>query len=70
MNRKVSFAPGEYYHVYSRGIEKRKIFLDQRDHERFMALLYIMNQSDSFHFANFLKYHKLEKFFRKNELNR
>lgn len=33
------FAPGEFYHVYSRGIEKRKIFLDGADHKRFMSLL-------------------------------
>ena len=63
MQRKITFAPKEYYHLYSRGIEKRKIFLDQKDHKRFIALLYIMNQSDSFHFTNFLKYHKMEEIF-------
>jgi len=63
MERKIKFTQGEYYHVYSRGVEKRKIFLDGKDHERFLALLYIMNQNTPFNFANFLKYHKLEEIF-------
>ena len=63
MDRKIKFAPGEHYHVYSRGIEKRKIFLDHKDYKRFMALLYIMNQAPSFHFANFLKSHTLKEIF-------
>ena len=63
MERKVKFAPKEYYHLYSRGVEKRKIFLNTRDYERFMALLYIMNQPNAFHFANFLKKKKLEEIF-------
>jgi putative transposase len=63
MERKVKFLPKEYYHLYSRGVEKRKIFLDTKDRERFMALLYIMNQPDAFHFTNFLKNHKIGEIF-------
>jgi len=63
MERKVKFAPKEYYHLYSRGVEKRKIFLNTNDYERFMALLYIMNQPDSFHFTNFLKNKKIKEVF-------
>ncbi|MEA1929607.1 MAG: transposase [Patescibacteria group bacterium] len=37
--RKTVFAPGEYYHVYNRGVHKRKIFLDERDHVRFLFLV-------------------------------
>jgi len=43
MERKFSFAPGEYYHVYNRGVEKRKIFLDDRDYKRFVRLIYLCN---------------------------
>ncbi|MFH1354103.1 MAG: transposase [bacterium] len=32
-------APGEVYHVFSRGVEKRKIFLDYNDRQRFLSLL-------------------------------
>jgi|SRR3989344_4876187 len=33
--RKFRFANGEYYHVYNRGVDKRTVFLDQYDFERF-----------------------------------
>ena len=54
MERKVKFADREYYHLFSRGVEKRKIFLGKTDYERFLALLYILNQEDHFHVSNFL----------------
>ena len=44
--RKVIFSPGEFYHIYNRGTEKRKIFLSKRDYQRFLLLLYYCN-SDS-----------------------
>ena len=34
-----SFASGEFYHIYNRGVEKRKIFLDNKDHYRFLETL-------------------------------
>jgi len=34
------FLPGEMYHVCSRGVEQRKIFLNDRDHLRFLSLLH------------------------------
>lgn len=34
--RKVTFAIGEYYHVYNRGTDKRNIISDQRDADRFI----------------------------------
>lgn len=43
--RQVSFATGEYYHLYNRGVEKRKIFLSPLDYDRFAALLYLCNGS-------------------------
>jgi len=67
MERKVKFAPEEYYHLYSRGVEKRKIFIDTKDYERFMALLYIINQPNAFHFGNFLKNHKLAEVFNESK---
>jgi putative transposase len=64
MERKVPFLEGENYHVYSRGVEKRKIFTNERDYKRFMALLYIMNQESSFRMDNYLqKNKKLEGIF-------
>ncbi len=39
----------EFYHIYNRGTEKRKIFLDKKDHERFLSLLYICNNKNKVH---------------------
>jgi putative transposase len=55
MYRKTPFAENEYYHIYSRGVEKRKIFMNTKDYNRFMALLYIMNQDAPFIVGNFLR---------------
>ena len=43
MRRKIDFSIGEYYHIYNRGTDKRTIFIEQNDNERFQALLYICN---------------------------
>lgn len=43
MNRKITFALGEYYHIYNRGVEKRKIFITNKDYKRFLSLLYLSN---------------------------
>lgn len=45
--RKQNFAPGEFYHLYNRGTEKRLIFLDKADHEYFLFLMYICNTTKS-----------------------
>jgi len=43
MQRKIEISVGEFYHIYSRGVEKRNIFLDASDKERFHKLLYFAN---------------------------
>lgn len=45
MSRKIKFAPGAYYHIYNRGIEKRNIFLNKDDYRRFLILLYLCNDT-------------------------
>lgn len=45
--RKVSFAVGEYYHLYNRGVEKRIIFKDNQDYRHLMFLMYICNTKRS-----------------------
>lgn len=52
MNRKISFAEGEWYHCYARGVDKRKIFLSNKDYERFLMLLYTCNSDTSVHISN------------------
>lgn len=45
MGRDVIFAPDEYYHLYNRGTDKRDVFLDRADYNRFLALLYVANSA-------------------------
>lgn len=53
MERKFNFSPGEYYHIYNRGNDKRKIFLNHRDYWRFLALLYVANNEATIHLSNY-----------------
>ena len=45
--RKQSFVLGEFYHLYNRGVEKRKIFLDKQDYKHFLRLMYLCNSERS-----------------------
>ncbi len=38
---------GEHYHVYNRGVEKRVIFNDEHDYQRFLLLLLLSNDVTS-----------------------
>lgn len=49
MSRNYTFSPGEFYHVYNRGVDKRTIYLDDADHKRFSLLLYLSNSTDAVH---------------------
>jgi putative transposase len=53
--RKVAFVPKEYYHVYNRGNSKQKIFLNIKDYQRFVDLLYAVNSSEKFNFSDSIK---------------
>jgi putative transposase len=48
MTRRITISPDEYYHVYNRGVDKRLIFIDGRDYERFLCLLYLSNSAKNF----------------------
>jgi putative transposase len=37
--RKTSFYENGFYHVYNRGVEKREIFLDEKDYNSFLGIL-------------------------------
>ena len=45
-NRKISFTEGEFYHIYNRGVDKRKIFFSNGDWKHFQALLYTCNSTE------------------------
>ena len=37
--RKIQLINGEYYHIYNRGVDKREIFLDEKDYQKFLRSL-------------------------------
>ncbi|TSC78249.1 MAG: putative transposase [Parcubacteria group bacterium Gr01-1014_29] len=39
-------APGEIYHIYNRGVEKRTVFENKADYYRFIRCLYELNNSN------------------------
>jgi len=45
MERKFEFSIDEFYHIYSRGVDKRVIFDDHNDRQRFIKLLFLCNHS-------------------------
>lgn len=52
MQRKIKFSEGEYYHIYNRGVEKRNIFLDDYDYNRFVFLLFCSNDIKPFSYRD------------------
>ena len=44
--RKQSFAEGEYYHIYNRGVDKRNIFGDKEDIDRFIESVHEFNHAE------------------------
>jgi putative transposase len=41
--RKVQFANNQYYHIFNRGVDKRDVFVEERDYQRFYLSLTLMN---------------------------
>ena len=54
--KKPQFATDAFYHIYNRGVEKRRVFLDKDDHFRFVHDLFEFNDEES---ANNLYYYRL-----------
>jgi len=50
--RKVELVSNEFYHIYNRGNGKNKIFLDKKDYDHFIKLLYICNSEIKFIFRD------------------
>ncbi len=50
-----------YYHIYNRGVDKRRVFLDRRDYERFLLGVIIFNSADSVgSLRDFMRLHALQ----------
>ncbi len=46
MERRINFAPDEYFHIYNRGTDKRQIFYGDKDYQRFVESLYLFNSTE------------------------
>ena len=46
--RNISVSPGEYYHIFNRGVNKQSIFLDDFDKVRFLFLVLFFQSSITF----------------------
>ncbi len=51
--RRTPFAEGEWFHCYSRGIDKRNTFESEEDCKRFIQLLYLANDTKPIERGNF-----------------
>lgn len=60
--RDKSLVPNEYYHLYNRGNDKKEIFLDDKDYDHFIKLLYICNSKKEFKFRNSIVRSKINAF--------
>lgn len=67
MRRNFDFSIGEFYHVYNRGVERRTIFMDERDYERFIGLLYLANATNVLHSSDCQGRSLTERFAHKRE---
>lgn len=52
--RIIPFVNGEFYHIYTRGLDKQNTFLDQKDHSHFLeALFYYLIQNPKPKFSTY-----------------
>lgn len=56
MERGFNISPDEFYHVYSRGVDRRVTFSDNRDYEHFLKLLYLCNSTERIEIRNLPKF--------------
>ncbi|MDP1834218.1 MAG: hypothetical protein Q8L11_04810 [Candidatus Moranbacteria bacterium] len=45
--RKTEFANGEYYHIFNRGVDKREIFCNAKDYDRFVLAMKLLNNGEN-----------------------
>lgn len=64
MSRNLDISINEYYHVYNRGVDRKEIFKNDFDYNRFIALLYLCNSDKVIQRSDFLGKASLEEIFR------
>lgn len=56
MVTRIPFALNEWYHCFNRGIDKRIVFEERSDYERFLQLLYLCNSDHRMHRSDLLSH--------------
>ena len=57
--RKIQFQNDNYYHIYNRGVDKREIFMDEKDYLRFLRSMRELNHMEA-----------IESLYRQDQLRR
>ena len=52
MANRIPLAVGEWYHCYNRGVDKRIVFQNRSDYERFLVLMYAGNSEAPIYFSS------------------
>ena len=63
--QRIQLANSEFYHIYNRGVDKRQIFLDERDYRKFY--LNLLKDNNDLSYAERESHDKDLSFFRKQE---
>lgn len=69
MATRAPLTSGEWYHCYSRGVDKRRVFSDTSDYDRFLALMYVANCTTQIHLSN-LREHTYKDVLKNETLDR
>ncbi len=54
--RKAPLVEEHFYHIYNRGVDKRKVFESKKDYSRFLYNLYLSNSTQAFNLSDLIKY--------------
>lgn len=60
MERKHDFVEGENFHLFTRGVDKRVVFENKEDYQRFLVLLLLCNGKERIDVPNILKKYRGE----------
>jgi REP element-mobilizing transposase RayT len=69
MSVRGSLSIGEWYHCYSRGVDKRVVFENKEEYDRFLAHLYVGNATKAVHLSDF-KHHQIVTLYSNDTLQR
>ena len=64
--RKKPLVDNEYYHIYNRGVDKRQVFLDDKDFSRFLISMNLLNDKED---GAMIKWRDYKKYVKNASIN-